>query len=121
MNNEDRDEVTRALGLPVGGRKFAWSYLLCQIRELVKCEQDFILFKESQETDQMDALCFRFWVSEAARSPAAMANLIASCTTEEDYRAQIMPIVEAGRKAMQRHKESPTDSLAASQKTRKKK
>jgi len=48
---------------------------------------------ELLQADAIDAQCFRFWVSEAARSPSAMARLIAHCTTEQDYRDAIMPIV----------------------------
>ncbi len=40
-----------------------------------------------------DAECFRFWVSEAARAPGEMATLIMHCTTEQEYRDAILPIV----------------------------
>ena len=48
----------------------------------------------------IDAACFRFWVSEAARSPSAMARLIANCVTEDDYRRAIMPYVIQGGDAI---------------------
>lgn len=55
---------------------------------------------EAQKQRDIDAECFRFWVSEAARSPAAMANLIMNCTTEDEYRAAIIPCIEARESAI---------------------
>lgn len=48
-----------------------------------------------------DAECFRFWVSEAARSPSATAQLIMHCTTEQDYRDAILPIVRKAQEITQ--------------------
>ena len=55
---------------------------------------------EAQKQQDIDAECFRFWVSEAARSPAAMAKLIMHCTTEDEYRAAIIPCIEARESAI---------------------
>ncbi len=54
---------------------------------------------------QLDALCFRFWVSEAARSPSAMAQLIANCVTEDDYRNAILPLIWSAQNTMLRASE----------------
>lgn len=43
--------------------------------------------------ESKDAACFRFWVSEAARNPSNMAKLIMHCTTEQEYRDVILPVV----------------------------
>lgn len=55
---------------------------------------------EAQKQQDIDAECFRFWVSEAARNPVAMAKLIMHCTTEDEYRAAIIPCVEARKAAI---------------------
>ena len=52
------------------------------------------------QADALDAECFRFWVSEAARSPAAMAKLIMHCTTEGEYRAAITQCIDARKAAI---------------------
>lgn len=57
------------------------------------------LAHDHDDSDRTDAECFRFWVSEAARSPASIAKLIMYCTTEQEYRDAILPIVMA-RKAV---------------------
>ena len=56
------------------------------------------LAHDHDDRDRTDAECFRFWVSEAARSPAAMAALITHCITEQEYRDAILQII-VGRKA----------------------
>ena len=53
------------------------------------------------QADALDAECFRFWVSEAARSPAAMAKLIMHCTTEDEYRAAITQCIDARKAAIE--------------------
>ena len=58
------------------------------------------------KTDALDAECFRFWVSEAARSPAAMAKLIMHCTTEDEYRAAITQCIDARKAAIAAAKEN---------------
>ena len=57
------------------------------------------------QADALDAECFRFWVSEAARSPAAMAKLIMHCTTEDEYRAAITQCIDARKAAIAAAKE----------------
>ena len=65
--------------------------------ERLKKEQ----WQEAQpQADALDAECFRFWVSEAARSPAAMAKLIMHCTTEDEYRAAITQCIDARKAAI---------------------
>lgn len=64
------------------------------------------LIAEAQKQRDIDAECFRFWVSEAARSPAAMANLIMNCTTEDEYRAAIIQCIEAREAAIAAAKEN---------------
>lgn len=53
------------------------------------------------DAEREDAECFRFWVSEAARAPGAMAKLITHCTTEQEYREAILPVARKAREAMQ--------------------
>lgn len=60
---------------------------------------------EAQKQQDIDAECFRFWVSEAARSPAAMAKLIMHCTTEDEYRAAITQCIDAREAAIAAAKE----------------
>lgn len=58
------------------------------------------LAQNAARASLIDSACFRFWVSEAARSPSAMASLIANCVTEDDYRRAIMPCVIQGGAAI---------------------
>ena len=58
------------------------------------------------QADALDAECFRFLVSEAARSPAAMAKLIMHCTTEDEYRAAITQCIDARKAAIAAAKEN---------------
>ena len=48
---------------------------------------------------EKDAVCFRYWVREAASAPGAMANLIQHCTTEADYRRAISGVLDAAKSA----------------------
>lgn len=54
------------------------------------------------EALRIDAECFRFWVREAARAPGAMATLIMSCTTEQEYRDAIIPVMMKSKAAISR-------------------
>lgn len=52
------------------------------------------------EALRIDAECFRFWVREAAQAPGAMATLIMRCTTEQEYRDAIMPVMMKSKAAI---------------------
>lgn len=54
------------------------------------------------EALRIDAECFRFWVREAAQAPGAMAALIMSCTTEQEYRDAIIPVMMKSKAAISR-------------------
>lgn len=56
--------------------------------------------EQAARESMVDAACFRFWVSEAARSPCDMARLIRDCVTEADYRRAIMPCIVQGSAAI---------------------
>lgn len=71
--------------------------------ERLKKEQEM---EGQPQADALDAECFRFWVSEAARSPAAMAKLIMHCTTEDEYRAAITQCIDARKAAIAAAKEN---------------
>lgn len=89
---ESRDSVVHL--------KTGWSQPAQWYRDFAKA-----VIAEAQKQQDIDAECFRFWVSEAARSPAAMANLIMNCTTEDEYRAAIIPCIEARKSAIAAAKE----------------
>lgn len=55
-----------------------------------------------RSAEAIDAACFRFWVSEAARNPSNMAKLIMHCTTEQEYRDAIMPLVMGAQSVIQK-------------------
>ena len=50
----------------------------------------------------VDAKCFRFWVREAACAPGALAQAIAHCTTEQEYRDVLIPLMLAGDEAIEK-------------------
>jgi len=54
------------------------------------------------EALRIDAECFRFWVREAAQAPGAMAALIMRCTTEQEYRDAIIPVMMKSKAAISR-------------------
>lgn len=54
------------------------------------------------EALRIDAECFRFWVREAAQAPGAMASLIMKCTTEQEYRDAIIPVMMKSKAAISR-------------------
>lgn len=54
------------------------------------------------EALRIDAECFRFWVREAAQAPCAMASLIMKCTTEQEYRDAIIPVMMKSKAAISR-------------------
>ena len=51
---------------------------------------------------EIDARCFRFWVREAACAPGALAKAIAHCTTEQDYRDVLIPMMQAADDAIEK-------------------
>ena len=54
------------------------------------------------EALRIDAECFRFWVREAAQEPGAMATMIMRCTTEQEYRDAIIPVMMKSKAAISR-------------------
>jgi len=52
------------------------------------------------EALQADADCFNFWVHEAWHSPGDICRMLMNCETPADYRAKIIPILEARRTAI---------------------
>lgn len=77
-------------------------------RDCAETDEGAIALYEAPQpqADARDAECFRFWVSEAARSPAAMAKLIMHCTTEDEYRAAITQCIDARKAAIAAAKEN---------------
>ena len=77
-------------------------------RDCAETDEGAIALYEAPQplADARDAECFRFWVSEAARGPAAMAKLIMHCTTEDEYRAAITQCIDARKAAIAAAKEN---------------
>ena len=88
-----------------------------RLAELCDCEvaatvaRDILMYETAAELRRLeaenealriDAECFRLWVREAAQAPGAMATLIMSCTTEQEYRDAIIPVMMKSKAAISR-------------------
>lgn len=84
---------------------------LCDAEVVATVERDILMHEASAELRRLeaenealriDAECFRFWVREAAQAPGAMATLIMRCTTEQEYRDAIIPVMMKSKAAISR-------------------
>lgn len=55
---------------------------------------------ESQQKDQVDAECFRWWVHEAEANPVLVAKSISHCVTEDEYRLVICGAMQDAKAAI---------------------
>lgn len=84
---------------------------LCDSEVVATVARDILMYETAAELRRLeaenealriDAECFRFWVREAAQAPGAMATLIMSCTTEQEYRDAIIPVMMKSKAAISR-------------------
>lgn len=68
----------------------------------IKAAQELRRLEAENKALRIDAECFRFWVREAAQAPGAMATLIMRCTTEQEYRDAIIPVMMKSKAAISR-------------------
>lgn len=68
----------------------------------IKAAQELRRLEAENEALRIDAECFRFWVREAAQAPCEMASLIMKCTTEQEYRDAIIPVMMKSKAAISR-------------------
>lgn len=85
------DRLDRGCSLNMTGRQDQW-----------KASSELRRLDAENEALRIDAECFRFWVREAAQAPGAMAALIMRCTTEQEYRDAIIPVMMKSKAAISR-------------------
>lgn len=75
---------------------------LLEASGILEAADELRRLEAENEALRIDAECFRFWVREAAQAPGAMAALIMRCTTEQEYRDAIIPVMMKSKAAISR-------------------